>query len=178
VDVATRGKTIEHLAIDSIVYDSTATGWLGAARFRGEARTPTALVIEPRADVSAGSHGARVRVVDADGRAKPAEIVVTLNVTAPDRCGGPRADLARIRALTDPVKGTEADARRVVADVPSLLPTLCAAAERVEAQLRLAEAYLTLSQANRACEVLHRIDTEARTTSFAENVRLYLSRCP
>jgi hypothetical protein len=180
VELTTRGNAIEHLAIDSIVYDSTGAGWLAAPRFRnGETRTPTAMVLEPRAGgLSPGTHTARIRILDGDGRAQPVTIAVALVAHTVDQCSRPRADLARIRALTDPVNGTQADARRVVADVPALLPSLCDAADRVEAQLRLAEAYLTLSQAGRACEVLRRIDAPSRETSFAENVRLYLSRCP
>jgi hypothetical protein len=62
--------------------------------------------------------------------------------------------------------------------VPALAPTLCAPAEQVEAQLRLAEAYMTLSQADRACGILHAVERRSATTSFAENIRVYLSRCP
>jgi hypothetical protein len=64
-----------------------------------------------------------------------------------------------------------------VAMVPALLPSLCSSSEQVEAQLRLAEAHMTLSQGARACEVLRGIENQAASTSFAANVRVYLSQC-
>jgi hypothetical protein len=83
--------------------------------------------------------------------------------------------LAEIRRLTDPVTGTVDGARRVVGLVPTL--ALCSDVDQVEAQLRLAEAYFTLSQSTRACAVLRRIEPQAAATPFAANVGLYLSHC-
>jgi hypothetical protein len=92
-------------------------------------------------------------------------------------CSASRTQLGRIRKLTDPLTGTPADARDVVAMVPALMASLCSPSEQVEAQLRLAEAYMTLSQPGRACEVLHGVENQAASTSFATNVRVYLSQC-
>jgi tRNA A-37 threonylcarbamoyl transferase component Bud32 len=173
------GKRIDGLGVDEIEYDGPTVDWLARPTWRnGNATLPTTLVLEPRVgETPPGTYTARVRVVSAKSRGAVASITATLVVKGEDKCSASQAQLARIRKLTDPLTGTPADARSVVTMVPALVPSLCSPSEQVEAQLRLAEAYMTLSQAARACEVLRGVENQSASTPFATNVRVYLSRC-
>ena len=176
------------LAINAVQYDSSASNWLAPPSWRDDnASLPAVLVLTPVAGATPGVHTARVSIT-APLAKTPAVVTATLTVRqgdkppviagGGDRCAAPRQTLARIRKLTDPVTGTTDDARQVITMVPSLVGSLCQPEERVEAQLRLAEAHMTLSQTSRACEVLKTVENAARTTSFAKNVNAYLARCP
>jgi hypothetical protein len=175
---------VSNLGVD-IQYDSAASGWLARPTWRdGNAMTPATLVFEPHADsIPLGTYTARVAVTSPGQQPATTSIVATLVVTkgnkvsSANKCGASQARLAHIRTLTDPVTGTSADAQQVLSLVPSLVRDLCLPGEQVEAQLRLAEAHMTLSQASRACEVLRGIEKRSASTPFAENVRVYLSRC-
>ena len=174
------GKEVDGLGINEIEYDGQATDWLARPTWRdGNAATPTTLVLEPRVgSTPPGSYTARVRVVSTSSGQPTALITATLVVKGADKCLASQARLAQIRKLTDPVSGTTRDAQQVVALVPPLQASLCSAKDQVEAQLRLAEAHMVLSQTERACEVLRGIEQKSASTPFAANVRTYLSQCP
>ena len=181
------GTIAGDLGVDDVQYDGAGAGWLARPMWRdGKASAPATLVLQPRAaDMTPGTYTARVRIMSPAspdvGTTITATLVVkppTIAVTSADVCSASRSQLARIKQLTDPVHGTEAGARRVVGLVPTLVPSLCTESEQVEAQLRLAEAYMTLSQSDRACGVLRKIEPQAAATPFAHNVELFLSRCP
>jgi hypothetical protein len=177
------------LSVGGVQYDSSAANWLGPATWRdGKATVPAVLVLTPIPGATPGVHTARVSIT-APSAITPTIVTATLTVRAPDAppapngggvdpCVRPRQQLATIRKLTDPLSGTPDDARRVLTMVPPLVASLCAPGEKVEAQLRLAEAHMTLQQTSRACEVLRSIQAEARKSSFAENVRVLLTNCP
>jgi serine/threonine protein kinase len=176
------------LSVGGVQYDSSAANWLAPATWRdGKATVPAVLVLTPISGVKPGVHTARVSIT-APSAITPVIVTATLAVRVPDSpppagragdpCARPRQQLADIRKLTDPLTGTAADARRVLAMVPPLVASLCSPGEKVEAQLRLAEAHMTLQQTSRACEVLRSIEADARKSSFAENVRVLLTNCP
>ncbi|MEO6528709.1 MAG: serine/threonine-protein kinase [Gemmatimonadaceae bacterium] len=197
------GASVGPLGVGDIEYDGATADWLARPTWRdGKATAPATLVLAPRAGaVPAGTYTARVRVSSVATREVVASITATLVVrateqiiagpggggptggpkgddsTPADPCVAPRAQLARVKRLTDPESGTAGGARRVVVLVPALLPTLCLPAERIEAQFRLAEAYITLSQSELACGVLRKIEADAVSTPYAANVDLFLSRC-
>jgi hypothetical protein len=186
------GKSGDTLRVEDIQYDGAIVDWLARPTWRnGNAKAPATLVLEPQVgDAPAGTYTAHVRVTSTTSPSAAASITATLIVKPTGRrarnesggangnCSASGAELGRIRTLTDPLSGTADDARRVLTLVPSLAPKLCTQSERVEAQLRLAEAYMTLSQAARACDVLRAVENQAASTSFATNIRVYLSRCP
>lgn len=180
------GTVVDGLAVEEITYDSVSTDWLPRPKWRdGSATSPATLLLEPQVgETPPGTYTAHVPVISSTHSGVTTSITATLVVKGPtpvvkaaNKCASGRTQLAEVRRLTDPLTGTPADAQRVVSLVPSLLPDLCADADRVEAQLRLAEAHMTLSQTAKACEVLRTIEQRAASTSFAANVRVYLSRC-
>jgi serine/threonine protein kinase len=185
------GRSVDALGVGDIQYDGPTVDWLARPTWQdGNATAPALLTLEARAGgAPPGTYTAHVRVVSSASPSAAASITATLVVKASEKeivrgpagetgsCSASRTQLGRIRKLTDPLTGTPADARSVVAMVPALLPSLCSSSEQVEAQLRLAEAHMTLSQGARACEVLRGIENQAASTSFAANVRVYLSQC-
>jgi serine/threonine protein kinase len=191
------GKRVDGLGVEEIKYDSASTDWLPRPRWRdGNGTAPATLILEPQVgETPPGTYTAHVPVVSSSHAGVTTSITATLIVKAatdshslpidsalvgpkgPDKCGRAQAQLARIRTLTDPQTGTPADARRVVSLVPALVPSLCTESDRVEARLRLAEAHMTLSQSEQACEVLRAIESAAASTPFATNVQVYLSHC-
>jgi len=185
------GRSGDALGVGDIQYDGPTVDWLARPVWQdGNATAPALLILEARAGrAPAGTYTAHVRVVSSTSQSAAASITATLVVKASEKeivkdpasesgsCSASRAQLGRIRKLTDPLTGTLADARSAVTMVPTLVPSLCSPSEQVEAQLRLAEAYMTLSQPARACEVLHGVENQAASTSFATNVRVYLSQC-
>jgi hypothetical protein len=185
------GRSGDALGVGDIQYDGPTVDWLARPMWQdGNATAPARLILEARAGgAPAGTYTAHVRVMSSTSQSAAASITATLVVKASEKeivkgpasesgsCSASRAQLGRIRKLTDPLTGTLADARSAVTMVPTLVPSLCSPSEQVEAQLRLAEAYMTLSQPARACEVLHGVENQAASTSFATNVRVYLSQC-
>jgi hypothetical protein len=184
------GKPVDGLGVREIQYDSSSTDWLPRPRWRdGNGSAPATLILEPQVgEIPPGTYTAHVPIVSSSHAGVATSITATLVVkattpaivkgTEPDKCVGAQARLARVRTMTDPQTGTAADARRVVSLVPALLADLCTERDRVEARLRLAEAHMTLSESARACDVLRALGATAASTSFAENVRVYLSHCP
>jgi hypothetical protein len=184
------------LNVDDIRYEGTTTDWLARPTWRdGKATAPATLVLEPRAGaMPPGTYTAHVPVVSSVSRDVSTLITATLVVRPPilvgpvgpvgpppvgppvDPCDKPRKTLELLERLTDPQSGTAAGARRVVGLVPALLPNLCLPVQRIEAQFRMADAYLMLSQTGPACELLRKIEPDAASTSFARTVNVYLSR--
>jgi serine/threonine protein kinase len=173
------GKPVDGLAVEEITYDSASTDWLPRPRWRdGSNSAPSTLVLEPQVgETPPGTYTAHVPVISTTHTGVKTSITATLVVKATTKCESGKSRLEEVRRLTDPQTGTPADARRVLSLVPTLVPNLCDEGDRIEAQLRLAEAHMTLSQSAEACKVLRSIERQSASTSFAQNVRVYLSRC-